>query len=449
MGGLTASIGEFVSRCDSVPHEAREIAARGLVDAFGCMLAAVNEPVVQALAQLARAHDPPAASSTILLSARRTDPVGAATINASAAHALALDDVAWGCHPSAMLAPALLAEAQALGAGGAALLRAYVVGYEVLAELASREPDPWHLAGWHPSGLLGPIAVAAAIANLHGATPEQAAAALGIASSMSGGVVANFGTPTKAVHVGRAAAAGMTAWRLASAGIVAAADALEHPAGLLRAASPHGRFRHEGEALSPGHVPRILAVGISIKQYPVCYSTHRVVDAAADIGGATGFDAQQVDAIDVHIGQAQAWLARHERPASPPQAKYSVEFAVAAGLLARDAGYAQLTDQFVRSPAVQRLVGLTTRHLRDDRSGDDGVFAASDRVVVRMRDGRVFDSGEVAFARGNAQRPLDDDALRRKFIAAARRGGRDDGAAVFDTLRAVDEITDLRAVMPG
>lgn len=449
MQGLTAALGEFVSRVDTVPAPARAIAARGVADAFGCMLAAVDEPAVQAVAQLAHGGESPAGSSTLLLTARRSDPVAAALVNATAAHALALDDVACGCHPSAMLAPALLAEGQAIGAGGAALLRAYVVGYEVLAELAGREPDAWHLAGWHPSGILGPIAVAAAVASLHRASSGQAAAAMGIASSMSGGVVANFGTPTKALHVGRAAAAGMSAWRLAAAGLRAAPDALEHPAGLLRVVSPQGRFRFEGDALPPGHVPRILAQGISIKQYPVCYATHRVVDAAVDIAGTRGFDAREVDGVDVHIGEAQAWLARHERPTTALQAKYSVEFAVTAGLLARDAGFAQLSDEFVGSPAVQGLVAATKRHLREDRSGDDGVFSASDRVVVRMRDGRVLDSGEVAFARGHAHRPLDDDALARKFVAAARRGGRDDGEALFVSLRAIESITDLRVIRAG
>jgi 2-methylcitrate dehydratase PrpD len=63
--------------------------------------------------------------------------------------------VAAGCHPSVVLMPALLAVGETGDASGADLLRAYVVGFEVLVELAGRPQEPLHGGGWHPTGVLG------------------------------------------------------------------------------------------------------------------------------------------------------------------------------------------------------------------------------------------------------------------------------------------------------
>ena len=65
--------------------------------------------------------------------------------------------------------------------------------------------------------------------------------ALGIAASEAAGLKINFGTMTKPLHAGRAAAAGIDAVRFAMAGLTAAPDAIEHHAGYLAALSPAGR----------------------------------------------------------------------------------------------------------------------------------------------------------------------------------------------------------------
>ena len=62
--------------------------------------------------------------------------------------------------------PAILAEAQELGASGADMLRAYVAGYEVWGELIFRERGNYQRKGWHPTGVFGALGAAAACAAL-------------------------------------------------------------------------------------------------------------------------------------------------------------------------------------------------------------------------------------------------------------------------------------------
>ena len=440
MQGLTVSLGEFVANLDTVPAGATATAQLGIVDAFGVMLAARGESVVRAVQADATSGGP----CSVLLRPALASPAGAAMINATAAHAFAMDDVAAGCHPSTILMPALLACGEAQGASGNDLLRAYVAGFEVLAELADREPDSLHATGWHPTGLLGPVAVAAGVANLMRLTAAQCCHAMGIAASMSGGLQGNFGTQTKALHAGRVASAGVTAARLAAAGVTAAADILEGPKGLLRTISPSGRVRTDGPpGCTVAHL-RILSDGLSIKKYPLCYTTHRIVDAALAIAAMPGFDRVNVRQIDVSIGARQAAMAHHHRPRNAIEAKYSVEFAVAAAMVAGAAGFAQLAEDFIASGDVARLVSATRITLREDASEDDPVFAPADRVVARMADGTVMDSGDVPYARGHARLPVASADVRRKFVDCARHGKVQDADELFALLSDLAGINDLR-----
>ena len=129
------------------------------------------------------------------------------------------DNVALGGHPAAVLIPALLALARRFPLSGRAFLIAYATGYEAWGELRRRHPVLAHAAGWHPSGLIGPIAAAAACASAFELDAVKARHALAIAASQSAGLMANFGTPVKALHIGFAAKAGLFAALLARQGI--------------------------------------------------------------------------------------------------------------------------------------------------------------------------------------------------------------------------------------
>ena len=79
----------------------------------------------------------------------------AALVNGTAAHAHDYDDIGIGAHPahpSAVLAPAILATAgERRARNGRDMIAAYVAGYEVWGELARRDADPHHVKGLHPT----------------------------------------------------------------------------------------------------------------------------------------------------------------------------------------------------------------------------------------------------------------------------------------------------------
>ena len=199
-----------------------------------------------------------------------------------AAHALDYDDTALLGHPSAVLVSAILAEANEVGADGKAMITAYVAGYESLGRAHSPRPGSSTTPRAGIPAVFGALAAAAASASLRKLDAEQASRAVAMAASLAGGVVANFGSMTKPLQVGRAAQSGLLATRLVEAGMTSSPDAIEHDLGFLRAISPNGAVDTKSDA-PLGKEWAILRQGLNVKLYPVCYAAHRALDAAVDL----------------------------------------------------------------------------------------------------------------------------------------------------------------------
>jgi aconitate decarboxylase len=446
MTGLTAALARFASNppFPTIPEDVVAVVRSGFIDTAATMIAGRGEPVVA----IVRAHltDRTGArgEASLLFGATRASAADAALINATTAHALDFDDVALGGHPSTVLVPALLAEGEALASSGADLLRAYLVGYETWAELIGRDADAHHVKGWHPTAVFGTVAAATAVASLRRLPFEIARHAIALAGSMAGGVVANFGSMTKPFHAGRAASGGVEAVRLAMRGMTAAPDAMEHSAGFLNAISPQGRIDRERPAEALGRELRIREAGLSIKQYPICYATHRVIDAVIGLARREHLQAEQVETVHAEIGPVQASMLRNHAPQSALEAKFSLEFAVASSLIACEVGLAQLTDTFVLRPDVQAAMRKVRIATRNSVCPIEPMFAFADRAQITLKDGRAVDTGEIRFARGNAKHPLTETELKGKFFDCARRAPDLDAQRIYEKLARLESLANAR-----
>jgi 2-methylcitrate dehydratase PrpD len=443
---LTRALGQFASslRFEALPKAAVDVVRLGFTDCVAAMLAGTDEPVARIVREGLGTRGA-RGEARLCFGAERASAPEAALANGTAGHALDYDDVALAGHPSVVLVPAILGEAEALGADGRAAVTAYVAGYETWAHLVERDPDPYHRKGWHPTAMMGPVAGAAAIANLRRLDPEQATMAIAIAASLSAGVVANFGTMTKPFQAGRAAQSGVTAARLAAAGMTASPDALEHPIGLLRALSPAGRVDTETPLDTLGKTWRITEKGLNVKKYPMCYGVHRALDGMLDLVRENKLTPDRVREIAVTTGKTQAAMLRNHRPQTGLEAKFSMEFAMASALTAGRAGLSELTDVFVRRPDVQAAMSKVSIATTDTVAKDDPIFAAFDRIEVKLADGKALASPELRHARGHWSLPLSRDELWAKFRDCAGTTLQENGAhALFDGLQALERHGNLR-----
>jgi 2-methylcitrate dehydratase PrpD len=450
MGSLTVDLGRFVADLSlhQVPSEGCAIARTGIADCFGVLIAGARDPEIALIdRELGIASTNDAAFASLIPSGARRSVESAALVNGVAAHVLDYDDVSLDGHPSAVLIPAILAQGEACGSSGAEMLTAYIAGFEVWAELLAREPTPLHRKGWHPSAVLGTVAAAAACAKLRGLDAASTATALAIAASMSSGLVANFGSMTKSFQVARAAQSGVIAARLAQAGLTASPDALEHPSGLLAALSPQGKIERERPFIAAQKEWHIVGEGLNIKCYPICYATHRSIDAALSLVDRHNLRPDAVERIQVSTGETQLRMLRNSRPQTGLEAKFSMQFAMASALVARKVGLAELSDSFVRRPDVQAifpLVSFTTTDALKEGSN----FAPADSVEIITKSGETLKSGPVEYARGSHQKPLSRQELFDKFadclgvhFADAKKSRTFESLMMFDRLNTAGDLT--------
>ena len=440
MPALTQQLGQFIADLspNRLPEEAVRVAKMGFIDCIGTMIAGRKEDSVRIMTEVLA---PGAGDSTLTFGDRKGPAPEIAWINGTAAHALDYDDVGLRGHPSTVLVPAILAEAEHLGSSGSDMIVAYIAGYETWAELFRRDTGLLHVKGWHPTGLYGAIGAAAACAKLRKLDAEKSAIAIALGGSQAGGLMSNFGTMTKPFHAGKAAHAGIMAARLAEAGFTANTDALEHPQGFLHAISPTGTEDRTSPSKA-GTEWAILTQGLGIKKYPTCYCTHRAIDCMLDLVNETPVDPAQVEKITVNISDYFATVLRNHTPDTGLAAKFSMEFAMASGIIAKRVGLRELTDAFVQRPDIQALMGKVEIVTSTDYDPELSGAAPADSVKVQLANGKTITGTPVKRATGHATRPLTEQQLYDKFADCLDVGGSEIPADIlFKRLSSIQSMT--------
>ena len=138
--------------------------------------------------------------------------------------------------------------------------------------------------------------------------------------------------------------------RLAELGFTASLDALEHPQGFLSAVSPEGEVDRESPAHGLGSEWRIVKYRLGIKKYPACYCTHRALDAMLELLARQPLQPAEIARITVSLSDTHALILRNHQPQTGLAAKFSIEFAMAAAVIARRAGLAEYTDELCPPP---------------------------------------------------------------------------------------------------
>src|SRR5438876_2843274 len=321
------------------PAAARAAAARAVLDTVGVALAGASERAAEIVRRVVSTES--GGPCRLLGTTCCAGPSNAALANGTAAHALDFDDMCFVslAHPSAPLVAAALATAELAGGSGSVLLDAYLVGFELEARLG-RVMNPRHYQrGWHCTSTLGTIGAAAAASRLLGFDAAASGHALSIAASEASGLKENFGTMVKPLHAGLAARNGVLAALLAQAGLTASVSAIEGRQGFLAA------MDSESSALRPfiadlGGRWDILDTGITVKLYPSCAATHPALDALLDLKCRDGFDAADVDRIDIGVDAITPTVLLHEHPSTGLEGKFSMPFCAAAAVVDGHVGLA-------------------------------------------------------------------------------------------------------------
>ena len=383
-----------------LPPEVSRAARRTLLNVLGTAASAAGSPAVTVL--LAAAAEQGSAGDVQVPGLARTlDPYWGALVTGTAAHLDDFDDthLATVIHPGAATLATVLSLAPETAPSGAAFLGAFAVGCEAQLRIGNAISPAHYDHGWHITGTCGVFGAAVAASALLGLDAGAASRALSLAATMTLGHREAFGSMTKPLHAGKAAANGVLAARLAAAGLAGPPDPLG-PGGVLEvlaAAVDRGAFGRGWE----------LELN-SFKTYPCGVVAHPAMDAA--IAVSSQVDPAEITAITLRCHPLVPELMGTLHPADGLRSRFSARHGVAVGLRFGRAGLTEFSDAAATAPEVARLRGLITL------DPDPGV--ARDAAVLRIET-RSADPLEVRteHTRGSIARPLTDDELQDKVRA--------------------------------
>ena len=452
--GLTRHFAEFIvnTKYTDLPIEVIELGKKSILDGLGLALAgsvaktgALTRAYLQALGISGN-------DSTIVGSTMKAPARFAAYANGVGIHADDYDDTqlavakdrVYGLltHPTAPCLSAALAVAEARGMPGRDLTLAYHIGVEVECKIAEAIAPRHYEDGFHSTGTCGTFASAAAAVKLHGADASTCARALGIAASESAGLRENFGTMTKPFHAGRAAESGLVAADLALLGWTASDQILEAPRGFFHAAG--GGF--DPAAITLGRPWTFASPGVSIKPFPSGSLTHPAMTELLRLIRENKITAGQVESMSVGTNRNMPNALIHHQPKDSLQAKFSMEFCMAALLLYGRAGLNEFTDEVVNRPEVQAMIRRVHFgvHPEAEKAGYNKMTSI---LELRLKDGRTI-SGRADFGKGSPAFPMRYDDVAEKFEDCARfaKWPAAKAKAIIENVRKLEEIADVRTL---
>jgi 2-methylcitrate dehydratase PrpD len=406
---------------DHLPPAVREKCGDLLLDVIGlCVAARQQDYVASALAGWD--DDGPC---TVIGHRRTLSNAGAAFVNGTAAHGEDFDDTFEGgpVHAGAVVVPAVLAACERHHPHGPAALLGIAVGVEVLCRLSTVIPKAVHKAGFHPTAVFGTMGAAAGVGAALGLPARGIVDALGVAGSMASGIIEYLaeGTWPKRMHAGWAAQSGVRAALLARSGFVGPRTVFEGVHGLFHgfARSAEGNFA----ALTGGFGERWVTETLAFKPYPCGTMAQPYIDCARRLH-ADGIAPEDIDEIVCETAEGivhRLWepLADKQAPPNGFAAKFSVPYAIAAGLVHGGVGLASFTDAAVRDRRLL-AVAAKVRYQIDPHNPYPDEYTG--HLRVRLRSGRVVEARQ-PHLRGGAHEPLTRADVEEKFGLNCRHGG--------------------------
>lgn len=416
----------------AIPQEQRALVGLRVLDTVGLILAGCRSEAARAVNAIVREQGGNAAAN-------------AALAYGTIAHCRDFDDTFPDSvvHPGSTVVGTALAVGEAVRAADEEIATAIVVGYEAAARIGAAAGRRFHARGFHATGVVGPLSAALVAARLYRLSVQATTSALGLAASMSGGLMAfvDDGTWSKWLHVGWSAHGGVLAAQLAAQGF-------RGPAGVLD--GRHNLFSAFLDQAAPdaqalwGDLGRRWAGGTAhFKYYPCAHVIQPYLDAAIALRERHALSPGRIERVSCAIAPWAVPIVCTPsgpklRPASEMDAIASLPYQVALALVD---GRVELDALGPACRTRHEVLELAARveHVADASLGQgfDGSIAIT------------LDSGERLLSRV-ASAPPDRAKLLAKFRSNARGSlGEETTARLEDAIVAatLPSFADLYSLM--
>lgn len=432
------------ARDSALPGAVAEAARLHLLDTLAAMISGSRLlPGRQAIAYVQALGGTPEACvpGTKLV----TNAVNAALAGGMLAHADETDDTHAPSivHPGCSTVPAALAIAERQRAGGAELLRAVTLGYDVSTRLVmALQPYEFSPAGHSTSTFGGTFGAAAACATLLRLTPEQVRHVFSFAAQQSGGL-SNFSRDRQHVEKsfvfgGLPARNGAAAATMVASGMTGIDDAFSGDRNFFFAYSPHA----DPAALVRGLGETYEITRTTIKRWSVAAPIQAPLDSLSYLIKTNHLRASDVERVVVRVSHQGVHSANEgAMPDINMQQMIAVMLLDGTVTMAAAHDVARMQDPAVL--ALRRRIELV---------GDDELERAlpSQQGIVELTltDGRVL-RHHTTDVRGTAPNPMTADEVEEKADGLLTPVfGRPRARAVIDAIRRIESIADVRTLRP-
>ena len=406
MANETTRVAEYAVglRYEDIPPDVIATAKQCIADTIATIIFGYDLPWSRIVVGIAEKSGPGGRSRILGRGGALVQPATAALANGALAHAFELDNLTWpstGVHPGATLLVPGLAVAQDRGAGGRALLTAFVAGAEVMIRIGRATRHNNEKRGFHAPGTTGPFGAAIACGRVMGFDVGRMVNALGIAGSLTGGLMefarSGTGAMVKRLHVGRAAESGVLAASLAAGGFTGPVSVLEGELGFLKVFCGEYDQAALTRDLGSTYETRVIL----LKRFACHVTAQTSLQAIQELRAEHGFGGGDVASIAIAGNDRMATINNITQPADVMMSQYSLPFCAALAHYHDPRDPRTFSEENLRDPHIRALCERVTITIDENRPAP---LAAT--VTITLKDGRVLKRQVSAF-KGTPEHPLD------------------------------------------
>ena len=435
--GLTVKFAELVHalKYEDIPDDVIKKAKLIIRDGLGNQIAAsaISDPARKVVEMVKEWGGKP--ESTVMGYGFKVPTPMAAMCNAMLGHGVELDDAHGSglIKAGSVMVPSLLALAEANNKSGKEVITALIAGYEVAIRLAKAINPGHRQRGFHTTGTVSAIGVAAAGAKLLGCDVNGIASAFGLGAMQSAGIQAYLDDPcmAKPFSPGKAAFNGTMAAVMASRGFTGPKKALEGREGFLNGYCDAIRVSDLFDGLGKQFV--IMEVGF--KPHAACRYSHGPIDLAQQFFHEDKICLEDVESIRVNMCELSIRQASKPKPPNLNAAMGSTEFSVSLALEKGRNGLREYWDGF-SNQKIHEAASMKTSLISEAAYGLTGRQAA---IELTLKNGKVLHR-EQPEPKGEPSNPLTDQELTDKFTGLVKmlKGSQDLGAQLSDALMNIE-----------
>ena len=444
--GLTLRFAELVHalKYEAIPDEVTKKAKFIIRDGLGNQIAAsaISEPARKVIEMVKEWGGKP--ESTVVGYGFKVPAPMAAMCNAMMGHGVELDDAHGSglIKAGSVMVPSLMALAEANNKSGKEVVTALIAGYEVAIRIAKAINPGHRQRGFHTTGTVSAIGVAAAGAKLLGCDVNGIASAIGLAAMQSAGIQSYLDDPcmAKPFSPGKSALNGTIAAVMVSRGFTGPKKALEGREGFFNAYCDDIRVNDLLDGL--GEKFAIMEVGF--KPHAACRYAHGPIDLAQQFFHEDNVRLQDVDSIRVNMCELSIRQASKPKPPNLNAAMGSTQFSVALALEIGRNGLREYWDGF-KNQKIHDASSTQTTLICEPAYGVTGRQAA---VELTLKNGKVL-RREQPEPKGEPANPLTEQELSDKFTGLVKmvKGAQNLGPGLSEKLMNLENQASVKEII--